>query len=321
MIWTRGVLALALLILAANYVAAGEVRIVVISDLNGSYGSTEYNADVHRAVEATIALSPDLVLSTGDMVAGQRRPHLSETEIRAMWRAFHAAVTEPLDAAGIPIAVTPGNHDGSAYPGFEMEREIYREEWLARRPNLKFVAADNYPFFYGFDIGPARIVSLDATRIGRLDETQMQALATVFNGAGPARIVFSHLPLWPFAVERETEIIGDPALESLLEELDIDLHLSGHHHVFYPGYLDRFAVVSQSELGGGARRLLGSNSRSPRSITLLEVAPNGAIRISAFSAPDFITPVDARKLPEKLITSERDIRRLDTVDTDAIELK
>jgi hypothetical protein len=312
---TRLSLCLALLLACAGSIAgaAGPLRIVVISDLNGSYGSTEYSTAVHDAVNATIALTPDLVLSTGDMVAGQRRPHLGEAELRAMWRAFHAAVTEPLAAAGIPLAVTPGNHDGSAYPGFGKERAIYREEWLAHRPSLKFIEPDTYPFFYAFDIGPARIVSLDATRVGQLDAAQMLALAHVFDGAGPARIVFSHLPLWPFAIGRETEIIGDPALEDLLEQTGVDLHLSGHHHAFYPGYLDRFAAVSQSELGGGARRLIGEQAKSPRSITLLDIAEDGAIRVSALAGPDFRKPLDMRALPPRLDTGHRVIRRIDTV--------
>jgi hypothetical protein len=297
------------------------LRIVVISDLNGSYGSTEYSPDVHRAVEATIALAPDLVLSTGDMVAGQRRPSLSEAEIEAMWRSFHAAVTEPLAAAGIPLAVTPGNHDGSAYPGYEMERRIYRAEWMARRPKLQYVVAENYPFFYGFDIGPARIVSLDATRVGRLDRAQMDALADVFDGAGPARLVFSHLPLWPFTIERESEIIGDTALEKLLEEVGIDMYLSGHHHAFYPGFLRQFSVVSQAELGGGARQLIGTTTRSPRSITLLEVSPSGSILISAFRAPNFNTPLDIRSLPVTITTPDRIIRRIDTVNAGAVAIE
>ena len=101
------------------------LRVAVISDLNGSYGSTRYSARVAAAIERVIALEPDLVISTGDMVAGQRRPVLTEREVRAMWAAFHAEVTEPLSRAGIPLAVTPGNHDASAYGGFEQERDLF----------------------------------------------------------------------------------------------------------------------------------------------------------------------------------------------------
>ena len=315
-------LALGLLLwsLAGFQAGAQSVRIAVISDLNGSYGSTDYAASVHRAVQAIIALSPDLVLSTGDMVAGQRRPALTEAEVRAMWQGFHTAVTDPLARAGIPLAVTPGNHDGSAYHGFEAERRIYADEWLDRRPALRFTGPDTYPFFYAFDIGPARIVSIDATTTGRLDPDQMRALESVFDGAGPARIVFGHLPLWPFAVGRETEIIGDPALERLLERIGVDLHLSGHHHAFYPGQIDAFSVVSQAELGGGSRRLIGTDSRGSKSFTLLDIGADGSITVSALKGPDFRTPVDTRSLPEQLESSGRVIRRIDTVSSGAVEV-
>lgn len=306
--------------IATLQAGADNVRIVVISDLNGSYGSTEYSKNVHRAVSSIVGLKPDLVLSTGDMVAGQRRPTLSQREVRAMWQAFHAAVSDPLAQAGIPLVVTPGNHDGSAYPGFEAERRIYAQEWQARRPDLKYVGPDTYPFFYAFDIGPARIVSIDATRIGHLDTRQMTGLKTVFDGAGPARIVFSHLPLWPFTIERETEIIGDPALERLLDEIGVDLYLSGHHHAYYPGQIEQFSVVSQAELGGGSRRLIGTDRRGPKSVTLIDIETDGTIRVSALQGPDFRTPVDVRTLPERLNTPERVIRRIDTVPSGAVKM-
>lgn len=311
----------AILVLVSAFTAKAEsIRIAVVSDLNGTYGSTEYSDDVDRAVEAIIALRPDVVLSTGDMVAGQRQPPLSDAAVRAMWDAFHTAVSDPLKRAGIPFAVTPGNHDGSAYPGFEAERSIFADEWKARRPTLSFTGPDSFPFFYAFDLGPARIVSLDATRIGHLDKEQMAALETVFDGARPARIVFSHLPLWPFTNGRQTEIIGDPALEALLDRIGVDLYLSGHHHAFYPGQIDAFSVVSQAELGGGARSLIGTDRRGPKSITMLDIAPDGGIRISALRAPDFRTPIDFQTLPERLETPNRTINRIDMVPSGSVEV-
>ncbi len=320
MIRPRLGLCLLLWVLATIPAGADDVRIVVISDLNGSYGSTDYSRNVHKAVATIVALSPDVVLSTGDMVAGQRRPALSDAEVRAMWRAFHAVVTEPLARAGIPLAATPGNHDGSAYSGFEAERRIYEDEWKARRPTLRFVEDKTYPFFYSFDIGSARIVSIDATRVGPIDAYQMLALETVFDGAGPARIVFSHMPLWPFTVERENEIIGDPALESLLDRSEVDLYLSGHHHAYYPGQIEAFSVISQAELGGGPKRLIGTEQTGPKGITLLDISQDGTIRVSTLKGPDFQIPVDIRTLPERLNTPERVIRRIDTVPSGAVGL-
>lgn len=319
--WSRLLLIVAAIAFGTRGLAEGTTRIVVISDLNGSYGSTSYNSDVHSAVDAIISMQPDLVLSTGDMVAGQRRPHLSESEIKAMWQAFHAAVTDPLASAGIPLAVTPGNHDGSAYRGFEKEREIYRYEWLQRQPDLAFSDASGYPFFYSFDIGPARIVSLDATRVGALDAEQMDGLKSAFDDAGPARIVFGHLPIWPFAQGRDNEIIGDPDLAPLLLSIGVDLHLSGHHHAFFPGQVDGLSVVSQAEMGGGSRRLIGSSERSGRSMTLIEIAETGEIAISALRAPDFRRRVDVGLLPVEIRGRDRVIYRLDTVSTEDVSVK
>ena len=121
----RAVLSALFLLIFCGSAFAQNLRVAVISDLNGSYGSTRYSPRVAAAVDRIIALAPDLVISTGDMVAGQRRPVLSEPEVRAMWEAFHAEVTEPLNRVGIPLVVTPGNHDASAYGGFEAERAIF----------------------------------------------------------------------------------------------------------------------------------------------------------------------------------------------------
>lgn len=109
-----------------------------------------------------IRFAPDVVVSTGDMVAGRRQPLLFEDEIRAMWQAFHRSVSDPLSAAGIPILVTPGNHDASAYDGFQQERRIYEQEWRARQP---VPVKGDWPFAYAAEFGGVRFVSLDATTI------------------------------------------------------------------------------------------------------------------------------------------------------------
>ena len=113
---------------------ARPLTVVVISDLNGSYGSTDYAPRVSRAIDWIIKTQPDLVISTGDMVAGQRIPLLTDAEVRRMWRAFHETVSDPLERAGIPLAVTPGNHDASGYDRFMLEREIYEDQWKSRKP-------------------------------------------------------------------------------------------------------------------------------------------------------------------------------------------
>ena len=46
-----------------------DFRIVVISDLNSQYGSTEYEPEVGNAIALMTQWQPDLVLCGGDMIA------------------------------------------------------------------------------------------------------------------------------------------------------------------------------------------------------------------------------------------------------------
>lgn len=305
-----------LLVFASSGTAAEPLRVAVISDLNGSYGSTEYATSVDRAVDRILALQPDLVISAGDMVAGQRIPHLEAGEIDAMWRAFHAHVSDRILAAGIPLAVTPGNHDASAYRGFEAERRIYGDQWRGRKPDLAFVDDTGYPYYYAFAAGEVLFLALDVTTTGKLPAAQKDWLASLLAEHGPQyrhRIVFSHVPLWPFARGRETEFSGDAELEELLHDADVGLYLSGHHQAFYPGSKDGIHFVSMACVGSGPRVLIGDSERSERSIALIEI-DGPALRIAALRSPDFSRAIDWRELPEKIETKAAVLSRADLVE-------
>lgn len=228
-----------------------------------------------------------------------------------MWRGFHAAVSDPLAAAGIPLVIAPGNHDASGYAGFERERRIFAEEWRARRPDLAFLPGGNWPFDYAFDLEGVRFAALDATTVGPLDAGQQRRLSAAMEGAGPVRVVFSHLPLWPFAVGRETEVIGSPALAALYARLGIDLHLSGHHHAYYPGAYDGVAHVSMPCLGSGPRALIGTDAPSAPGIVLIDIADNGTMRIHALEGEAFARTLDVTRLPPQIVTPMAQLTRLD----------
>jgi 3',5'-cyclic AMP phosphodiesterase CpdA len=284
------------------------MRVVVISDLNGSYGSTDYAGTVHSAIAAIIQLKPDVVISTGDMVAGQRRPALSADEVGRMWQGFHAAVTSPLEAAGIPFLVTPGNHDASAYRGFARERMIYREQWKDRAPSG---VSGDWPFAYAVDFGGIRFVSLDATTVGALPADQMRWLESLQDDGG-LTVAFSHLPLHPIAQDRETEIIGDPELARIFDTIGADLHLTGHHHAFYVGSADGIAFVAQSCLGGGARSLIGSQARSGKGFTVIDVV-DGQLQVVGLGGSDF-APITLSSLPQRI----GQLTRLDLLPTQTV---
>ena len=276
------------------------LQVAVISDLNGSYGSSEYEASVSAAVERLVGMRPDLVISTGDMVAGQRlHPPLGREAVTAMWSAFHREVTDPLDAAGIPLAVTPGNHDASAYASFVIEREAFREEWLPRAGRLGFVDRAAYPFHYAFAVDDVLFVSLDVTRVGALDASQLQWLDQVLTRNAAHfrhRVAFGHLPVLPFAQGRETEVTADHVLERLLKRHGVELYLSGHHHAFYPGFHGGIRHIGQACLGAGPRKLIGSGQSSQRAITWLVFDDQG-VHVSALSGPGFDEPISLDGLP------------------------
>jgi hypothetical protein len=283
------------------------LHVAVISDLNGSYGSTTYGSTVHAAVAALLASPPDLVLVTGDMVAGQQ----AGLDYAAMWAGFHAAVTDPLQAAGIPVAVTPGNHDASGYSGFGAERDEYERQWRARVPAVDFVDDAQYPFRYAFRAGRGLFVSLDDTLIGPLAAEQRDWLDGVLRTDDEVKVVFGHVPLHPFTIGRETEILADDDLEDVLVARDVDLFVSGHHHGYYPGLHGALRVVSMACLGSGPRALIGTSATSPRSLVRFVVDDGGLRDLDAYGGAGFDDVVLRSSLPPSLGSGASLVRRDD----------
>jgi 3',5'-cyclic AMP phosphodiesterase CpdA len=296
----------ALLCLTSQSAFAEPLRIAVISDMNGSYGSTDYGTEVSGAVSTIISRQPDLVISTGDMVAGQRgSPKLSPEELRVMWAAFHGVVSDPLAVAGLPLLVTPGNHDASAYPGFEAERMAFADAWADRLPLLEPIDASAWPFRGAWSVRGVLLVGIDATKSGPLAAEDMTWLRGILNAeAGRHRTVllFGHLPLMPISQGREGDVLADPALFELARVTGVDMWLSGHQHAFYSGMAGGILFVAQAALGNGPRKLIGEAETSPQAFTWIEIEENGAVSVAAFPAPAFAAPVAESALPPALGT-------------------
>ena len=162
--------------------APDTIRIAVISDVNGSYGSTTYLPTVHAAIQDIIRRKANIVISPGDLVAGQK-PGLDYAD---MWRAFHFNIADVFFDNDIEFVWAPGNHDASAYPGFEQEREAYRLAWEARRPKAELLPGSHYPFYYAVIIRDILIVSLDITRPFSVDAAQLDWLETSIKMCGLA---------------------------------------------------------------------------------------------------------------------------------------
>jgi len=307
----------ALGILACAWIAsaaAGGLKVAVISDFNGRYGSTDYEAHVSRAVDAVRALHPDVVLSTGDMVAGQRlHPPLDRAQLEAMWAAFRVTVVDPLEAAGLALAATPGNHDASAYPPFALERTVYREQWRGRVP-ARVVDAGDFPFYFAFAVDDALFISLDATVPGALPRAQQAWLRKVLEETAPPfrwRIVFGHLPIWPLVREHLNDALADPELEALMASAGVTVYLSGHHHADYPGSHGGLAQIGQACVGAGPRHLIGESERAPRAITVLDLPADGDWQVHAYAGPYYATEISVASLPERIVTPRATVERLD----------
>lgn len=282
------------------------LRVAVISDLNSSYGSLDYHSSVTKSVQQILLDKPDLVLATGDMVAGQK----SGLNYLGMWNVFHKLVTKPLAKVGIPFAVTPGNHDGSGALKFKLEREIFRGQWEEFRPTLNYVHSENYPDYYAFVLDNVLFVSLDAT-LTSISSKQMSWLTKVLTEKVNYRhkVVFGHLPLFATVAKKANEIIKDTQIENLFKNTKVTAYLSGHHHAYYPGKKEGIHHVSQGCLGSGPRKLIGMSSRSPRSYTVIDLDRD--FHVEAYNAENNFRLIEKKTLPTMIEYNNSTLRRDD----------
>ncbi|MEO1181272.1 MAG: hypothetical protein AAFX51_10565 [Cyanobacteria bacterium J06636_28] len=82
----------------------GDVRAVVISDMNSRYGAVDYRQEVMKGVSILPQWEPDIVLCVGDMVAGQSIS-LTTPEVEAMWAGFDNLILKPIREATLPLGL------------------------------------------------------------------------------------------------------------------------------------------------------------------------------------------------------------------------
>lgn len=262
----------------------GDVRIAVISDLNSQYGSTEYEPEVHQAIKLIPAWQPDLVLCSGDMVAGQSL-RLSDAQIQAMWAGFDQAIGAPLRQAKLPLGFTLGNHDGSGVIGvngqhtFERDRLAAKTYWSDpnHTPQLNFVDRAQYPFFYTFAqkdifylVWDASTAVISAQQLSWVEKSLASSVAQ----QARLRIVIGHLPLYPVAVGRDKPgeyLAQAEKLRLLLEKYRVHTYISGHDHAYFPGHRGHLQLLQTGALGSGPRRWLNSNLTPRKTLTVVDV--------------------------------------------------
>ncbi|MBL6992044.1 MAG: metallophosphoesterase [Bacteriovoracaceae bacterium] len=291
----------------ANAKPEQQTNIIVISDLNGSYGSTSYGRAVKTAVRRIQQLTPDMVIITGDMVAGQGRIRRSKKHYQQMWSAFHETVTIPLTNSYIPVVVTPGNHDGSKYPKYKLERVVFNEQWKKYKPQIDFVDESHYPEHYSFSHNGTFFISLDATTSSKLDSAQIRWVKEQLRKSAKYKhkVLFGHLPQYAFTKGRERGILNDSELQNIMKRHKVDVFLSGHHHGYYPGEVDGIRMVSQAALGSGLRYLIGSSRRSHKAMTSISFSETG-IQIEAYRGRNLDILISRESLPTHIGPMIRD---------------
>lgn len=301
----RLVLLLPLLLSAAPLPPSAQpVRLAILGDFNGPYGSTTYPAPLARSVTRIVnEWQPDAVLSPGDLI-GAQQASLGDAQVRAMWAAFDREVREPLTRAGIPFAFTLGNHDAS--PRSPRDRREAATYWAAHVPPLAFVDRAAFPFRFSFTLGSGAVfvASLDASgpdvSAGQRAWLAAQLASPAARAAG-ARLVLGHLPLAGVSAgkNRPGEVLRDaPALRQIMEAGRVLAYVHGHHAAFYPARLGRLNVLSAGGIGG--RDYVGHPGTARSTVTLLTVWP--AQGRATFETVDAATgqPVDPASLPARL---------------------
>ncbi len=290
----------------------GEVRIIVISDLNSQYGSTDYEAEVDKAISLIPQWKPELVLCGGDMVAGQKRS-LTKQQIEAMWSAFDVHIAAPLRQANIPFGLTIGNHDGSGSMSrgqynFQQERNLASAYWNNpnHNPGLNFIDKTNFPFYYSFQQQDIFYLVWDAsTHI--IEAKQLTWVENSLNSSqakqAKLRIAIGHLPLYPVAVGRNSGgnyMAKGEQLQSLLEQYNVHTYISGHHHAYYPGKKGQLELLNSGALGGGPRQLLNNNLSPQKTLTVVDISLDSEETIYTTYNMKTLQVINIQNLPKSI---------------------
>jgi len=283
------------------------LKIMVISDLNASYGSIEYPEDVPYVISQIDSIKPDIILCAGDMVAGQKTS-LTEENIKDMWASFKTTVLEPLKTSGIPFGFTVGNHDAS--PTFALDRRLAKEFWRqnAAAVNLTFVDSTHFPFYYSYIKNGVFFISWDAA--GAQIPAEVYTWMKAQLQSSPAqkarlRLLLGHLPLYPIVESKnkrgEVNAAPDSAL-AFFQAHGIDVYISGHQHAFYPAQKEGIRLFNAGAIGNGPRPLMGHDSAAKKAFHIIEVPVKNAAQFTHRTyMPISNRLIDVQSLPDSVV--------------------
>lgn len=293
------------------------LKILVISDLNASYGDTEYPEDVSFIISQLDSIKPDIILCAGDMVAGQKAT-LTEQHINAMWASFKSTVLDPVKKLQIPFGFTVGNHDAS--PTFALDRRLANDFWQqnAGATNLTFVDSTHFPFYYSYMKSGVFFISWDAAA-AQIPAKVYSWMQVQLNSAAAKkarlRILLGHLPLYPIVASKnkpgEVNAAPDSALH-FFKEHQVDVYISGHQHAYFPAKKEGVRLFNAGAIGNGPRPIMGHTAPAIKAYSILYIPVKGAENFTHQTyVPITNTLIDRSTLPDSVIGFNGVLKRED----------
>lgn len=285
---------------------AKPLKILLISDLNASYGETSYPAEVPYVISKLDSIKPDIILCAGDMVAGQKAS-LTEQNILAMWAGFKTTVLEPIKTSQIPFGFTVGNHDAS--PTYTLDRRLAKAFWTqnAAATNLTFVDSTHFPFYFSYIKNGVFFISWDAAAAQIPAEVYAwikEQLQSATAQKARLRMLLGHLPLYPIVEAKnkrgEVNVAPDSALQ-FFKNYGIDVYISGHQHAYYPAKKEAIRLFNAGAIGNGPRPILGHHAPAQKAYSIIEIPLTNAKNFS-HQTFDPVTNllIDWRTLPDSV---------------------
>jgi hypothetical protein len=111
------------------------------------------------------------------------------------------------------------------------------------------------------------------------------------------------------ALEESIEKSKKITPETILEENNVHLYISGHHHAYFPAYKNKLKLLHTGALGSGPRSLLNSNLSPRNTLTVVDI--NLSPQTTVYTTYDMKTleVINLRELPEKIDSLNRWVLR------------
>ncbi|MEM7796101.1 MAG: metallophosphoesterase [Cyanobacteria bacterium P01_C01_bin.118] len=292
----------------------GDVRAVVISDMNSRYGAVDYRGEVMEGVSILPQWEPDILLCMGDMVAGQSKS-LATPEVEAMWDGFDKLILNPIRAANIPYALTIGNHDASnqTYDDgsyiYTIDRDVTTRYWQTHQNelDLQYIDTGDFPYYYSFKqndifyiVWDASSANVPAAQVAWAD----QQLGSAAAQEAKFRIALGHLPLYAISQGRDRNgefLNNSDQLQALLERHNVHTYMSGHHHAYYPGHAGDLELLHCGALGSGPRTWLYRTDAAMQTLTVLDFFFDTGDTVYTTYNMNRMELVDTQTLPRQIV--------------------